>query len=79
MQRIFCTLLFQFLIDLAIKRMINMFVLPSKIRSKSGILKNFFSGFRNTTKAFGYFCSQQLCKETHTFVVHASALALKPK
>lgn len=56
-----------------------MFVLPSKIRSKFGIIQSFFPGFQNTkTKAFEHLYSQQLCKQTHTFVVHASLLALKP-
>lgn len=43
-----------------------MFVLPSKVRSKFGIIKNFFPGFRNTpSKALGQFCSQQFCEQTH--------------
>lgn len=39
--------------------MISIFVLPSKVRSKFGRIKNFFPGVRNTTmKPFGHFCSR---------------------
>lgn len=57
-----------------------MFVLPSKVGTKFRIIKNFFPGFRNPPpKAFGHFCSQQFWKQTHSFVVHVSVLAPKPK
>lgn len=45
--------------SLLIKKMISIFVLPSKVRSKFGRIKNFFPGVRNTTtKPFGHFCSR---------------------
>lgn len=50
---------FSSFLTLQIKKMISIFVLPSKVRSKFGRIKNFFPGVRNTTmKPFGHFCSR---------------------
>lgn len=72
-------MVFQFLIDLANYKD-DKYVCVT-FESKESVWNNqeLLSWVNTTTKAFMHFCSQQLCKQTHIFVVPALVLTLKPR